>query len=137
MSRRGRILVAEFIGTAFFVFFATAAASTAKSDTLTIATAFGLSLASGIFIAAPISGGHINPAISFAMVLAGNLSILDGIGYIVAQLVGAVAGSAIGYGVLGSSGYAGWLSVAPGLSQRHGFVAEIVGTFLLVSTFFK
>jgi MIP family channel proteins len=135
-SKRVRAYFAELVGTTVFLFLSTTAASTAGSNTLTIATAFGIGLATAIFIARPVSGGHINPAVSFAMVLSGNLDIIDGVGYIVSQLAGAVAGSAIGYGVLGSEKYGGWLSVAPGLSQRQGFVAEIVGTFVLVTIVF-
>jgi glycerol uptake facilitator-like aquaporin len=136
IPKRLRAYFAELVGTTVFLCVGTTAASTAGANTLAIATAFGIGLSTAIFIAGPVSGGHLNPAVSFAMALSGNLDIFDGIGYVVSQLAGAVAGSAIGHGVLGSDKYGGWLSVAPGLNQSQGFVAEMFGTFVLLTIIF-
>jgi glycerol uptake facilitator-like aquaporin len=65
---------------------------------LTIATAFGLAIAVLVYTIAPISGGHINPAVTFAFVLCGKMPILTGIRYVVAQCLGAFLGAGIIWG---------------------------------------
>lgn len=95
-----RAVAAEFLGTAFFVFFACGAVVAAKdaggafSAPLTaISLAFGL----GIFVAvawtAGISGGHINPAVTLAMLLTGHIKLAKGIAYMVAQFLGGIGGA--------------------------------------------
>ena len=93
-----RPLVAEFIGTALFVFFgagsvvANAAAGNALG-VVGIALAHGVALALVVTIAMPISGGHINPAVSVALWLA---KVIDArrLGlYVLAQLLGAIVGA--------------------------------------------
>jgi aquaporin Z len=58
-----------------------------------VALAFGLALAAMLFATAPISGGHLNPAVTIAMALTGQLRGRDVAPYIAAQLAGGVAGA--------------------------------------------
>ena len=53
--------------------------------------AIGAALAGLIFVLAPVSGGHVNPAVSLAMYVKGSLSGTEFLAYTVAQLMGAVA----------------------------------------------
>jgi aquaporin Z len=53
--------------------------------------AIGAALAGLIFVLGPVSGGHVNPAVSLAMYVKGNLSGVEFLSYVVAQLMGAVA----------------------------------------------
>ena len=71
--------LAEFLGTLFFVYIILATGN---------AIAIGAALAIAIMFAGTISGGHINPAVSIAMVAAGKMSSSDLLPYILAQIAG-------------------------------------------------
>ena len=64
---------------------------------LSVAFAFGFALVAMHYAIVHISGAHINPAVSFAMLLEGEISFKDFLFYVIAQLLGAVAGAAILY----------------------------------------
>lgn len=96
-----RKYVAEFIGTFVLVLFAcgTAAVTGCSTDVkdvsyLLTALAFGLVIVAMAYSIGNISGCHINPAVSIAMLVNGKLSIKDFIGYILAQFAGGIAGAA-------------------------------------------
>jgi glycerol uptake facilitator-like aquaporin len=69
---------------------------------VSISMAFGLAIAVLVYTIAPISGGHINPAVTFAFVLCGKMPIIDGLRYVVAQCLGAILGAAIVWGTVAS-----------------------------------
>lgn len=84
-------LFAEFMGTMFFVLIGCGTAITATSlGGLGAALAFGLTLAATHFMAAPVSGGHLNPAVSFFFWLIKKMDLKEFLFYAIAQLVGAV-----------------------------------------------
>ena len=94
--------VAEFIGTFVLVLFAcgTAAISGCATDNknvsyLLTALAFGLVIVAMAYSIGNISGCHINPAVSIAMLINGNLSIKDFAGYLIAQFLSATAGAGV------------------------------------------
>lgn len=94
--------VAEFIGTFVLVFFAcgTAAAVGCSKDSfdsayVLTALAFGLVIVAMAYSIGNISGCHINPAVSIAMLLSKRMSIKDFLGYVIAQFAGAIAGAAL------------------------------------------
>lgn len=99
--------VAEFIGTFVLVFFACGVAAvtgcTGEANAAYVATAlaFGLVIVAMAYSIGNVSGCHINPAVSIAMLFSGKLSVVDFIGYVVAQFAGAIAGAAALMGVLG------------------------------------
>lgn len=64
---------------------------------LAVALAFGLTLTAMYYAGAHISGGHFNPAVSFAMLLEGEISFKDFLFYVLSQLLGAVVGAAVLY----------------------------------------
>lgn len=93
--------IAELIGTFVLVFFACGTAvmvgcNTASFDAayLMTALAFGLVIVAMAYSIGNISGCHINPAVSFAMLIAKKMSVKDFIAYLVAQFAGAIAGAA-------------------------------------------
>jgi glycerol uptake facilitator-like aquaporin len=93
-----RAVVAEFLGTMFFVFLGTGAvvATTAMgSDAalVAIAIAHGLGILTAVAWTASLSGGHINPAVTLAMMVTKNIKIALGLAYMVAQFAGAAVGS--------------------------------------------
>jgi aquaporin Z len=138
---------AELIGTMVLVLAGCGSAVIAGYDIhfLGIAFAFGLSVLVMVYAIGPVSGCHINPAITIAMLAAGKISLRDAIGYVVSQVIGAVIGAGIlfliasgkeGYDIAKNGlGQNGW---GPGYlgeySMGAAFIAEVVFTciFLLV-----
>ncbi|KAK6145642.1 hypothetical protein DH2020_022462 [Rehmannia glutinosa] len=80
-----RSYLAEFISTFIFVF---AAVGSTMSSLIAMANAFALSVA--VYIAANISGGHVNPAVTFGMAIGGHITIPMAIFYWIAQMFGSV-----------------------------------------------
>jgi aquaporin Z len=105
-------------------------------STLLIAFAFGLSLMAMVYSIGSISGCHVNPAVSLAMFLLRKLSVIDFIGYVVAQCLGAIAGAGLlvflfgSKDSLGANGY-GALSILS-VSLWQAAVVEIILTFVFV-----
>ncbi|WP_310502507.1 MIP family channel protein [Paenibacillus qinlingensis] len=134
--------VAEFIGTFVLVLFGCGSAATAGGELgyLGIAMAFGLSIVALVYTIGPISGCHVNPAVSLVMLVTRKLSAKDFFGYVVAQVAGAVAGSALLYAIIDSTGKAVTNLGQNGFSDGYGigitalmaFVVEIVLTFVFV-----
>uniref|UniRef100_A0A8C6WRA8 Lens fiber major intrinsic protein n=1 Tax=Neogobius melanostomus TaxID=47308 RepID=A0A8C6WRA8_9GOBI len=97
-----RAVFAEFFGTMFFVFFGMGAAlrwTTGPHHVLHVALCFGLAAATLIQSIGHISGGHINPAVTFAYLVGSQMSLFRAVFYMAAQCLGAVAGAAVLYGV--------------------------------------
>ena len=92
---------AECLGTFVLVFFACGAAVVTKCSTenyagyLLTALAFGLVIVGMAYSVGNVSGCHINPAVSLAMLITKKLSLRDFIGYVLAQFIGAIAGAAL------------------------------------------
>ena len=139
-------LVAEFIGTATLVFFGCGAAVLAGPDNvgqLGISFAFGLAIVAMAYGIGPISGCHVNPAVSLGVFLAGRMSSRDMALYWVAQFLGALAGAGILYIIASGAGgfsmteYAlgsnGWGDAyLGGYSLTAALVFEVVATFLFL-----
>src|SRR5690349_16903592 len=95
--------IAEFIGTFTLVLFGCGAAvvagpAIAAGNTvgvLGIAFSFGLAIVAMAYAIGPISGCHVNPAVSLGALVAGRMSVGDFITYVIAQVLGAIAGALI------------------------------------------
>lgn len=97
-----RAIFVEFLSTLIFVFIGLGSAlkwPSALPSILQIALAFGLAIATMVQAFGHISGAHINPAVTIAFFVGNQISILRTIFYVIAQLVGAIAGAGILYGV--------------------------------------
>lgn len=127
-------MVAEFFGTFTLVLFGCGAAILAGSDIgLTgISFAFGLALIGMAYAIGPVSGCHINPAVSLGMVAAGRMSMPDAIKYIIAQIAGAVAAAFVLLMI--ASGKADYSVATNGLGQ-NGWGAGYLGEYSLASAF--
>jgi aquaporin Z len=92
-----RIYLAEAIGTFVLVFGGCGAAVLAGSHIgfTGVALAFGLSLLAMAYTIGPISGCHINPAVTFGLMLARKIAPHTAAGYVAAQILGAVLGAAV------------------------------------------
>ncbi|KAJ0729758.1 putative aquaporin PIP-type pTOM75 [Helianthus annuus] len=88
-----------------------------------------------------ISGGHINPAVTFGLFLARKLSLTRALYYILMQCLGAICGAGVVKAFEGSTEYkllgGGANTVADAYTKGAGLGAEIVGTFVLVYTVFS
>jgi aquaporin Z len=140
--------VAEFIGTFALVLVGCGAAviggmgtGATSVDALGIGAAFGLTIVAMAYGIGQISGCHINPAVSFGVWTAGRMSTADLITYVIAQVLGAIAGAAVLYLILsgkasgwgGSLGQNGW---GPGYLGEYNvtsaFIYEVLATFLFL-----
>ena len=138
--------VCEFIGTAVLVLFGCGSAAIAGGSlgTLGIALAFGLSIVAMAYVIGNISGCHINPAVSLAMLINKKMSVKEFIGYVVAQVLGAILGIGILYAIislsglevavtgLGANGFGE--ASAVGLNMLGAIIVEIVLTFVFIYT---
>lgn len=143
-----RRLAAEFVGTFVLVLFGCGAAVLAgpQVGNLGIAFAFGLAIVAMAYGIGPISGCHVNPAVSFGAFIAGRFPLMDMLFYWAAQCLGAIVGAGVLYMIatgspdyaivrngLGQNGYG--LGHSPGdYSLEAGFVFEVVATFVFLVT---
>jgi aquaporin Z len=144
---------AEFFGTMVLVLMGCGSAVIAGADGTTgvgllgISFAFGLSVVAMAYAIGHISGCHINPAISIGMVLVGRMKIGEAMGYIVAQVLGALAGAAVLMLIAGGKadysvavnglGQNGYDAASPGhYDMMAGFVAETIFTFIFLMVIF-
>jgi aquaporin Z len=151
----GRKYAAEFLGTVLLVFFGAGSAtlvlgfrlfgSSPAAGILAVSLAFGLTYAALVYVAGPISGGHVNPAVTLGALLSGRIGLVEAIGYWLAQLAGGLVGallllwmmhtspfyskSSIG---LGTNGYGGQSILH--VSAGGAFLVEVMLTtaFVLV-----
>ncbi|KAH9553017.1 hypothetical protein CY35_09G098000 [Sphagnum magellanicum] len=145
-----RAVIVEFAATLLFVYVGVstvigvaAASSNEVVDgggvgLLGIAWAFGGMIFVLVYCTAGISGGHINPAVTFALLLARKVTIPRTVCYMIAQCAGAVCGVGVVRAVQGSTlfhEYGGGANyIHQGYSLGKGLVAEMLGTLLLVFT---
>lgn len=146
--------LAEGLGTFVLVLMGCGAATVSGISTtgpegiglLGISLAFGLSVVCMAYAIGPISGCHINPAITVSMLVAGKIEGKQAMGYIISQIVGAIIASVVlamilsgqlGYDKMGSLGANGW---GEGYLGEYGMVsaliAEIVFTFIFLMVIF-
>jgi aquaporin Z len=148
-----RKLAAELLGTAVLVFFAVGTAtlafgfhlqgaSTAAGVVMT-SLAFGLVLIALVYAIGPISGCHVNPAVTLGFVIAGRMTLRDAAGYWAAQFIGGLVGAFALWAVFASSadysaavtglGTDGWGTHSMiGLDTGGAFLAEVILTFVFV-----
>uniref|UniRef100_A0A6B2F463 Aquaporin-5 n=1 Tax=Bothriechis nubestris TaxID=1766655 RepID=A0A6B2F463_9SAUR len=136
-----RAVFTEFLATMIFVFFGLGSAlkwPSALPSVLQISLAFGLAIATMVQTFGHISGGHFNPAVTIAFFVGNQISFLRTLFYIVAQLLGAIAGAGILYGVTPTNARGNL--AANGLSNNttagQAVVVEIILTFQLVFCIF-
>jgi aquaporin Z len=149
---KNRPLIAEAIGTALLVFFGAGTAtltfgfkvtgSSASAGVVATALAFGLVLLALVYAIGPISGCHVNPAVTMGFLVGRRITLTDAITYWVAQFAGGVAGAAALYGTfhlasgykkstgLGADGFGA--SSMIGANAGSAFIAEVILTFLFV-----
>jgi MIP family channel proteins len=146
VSRRAAALVAEAVGTFLFFFVGAGSvvlathAGDAGPGLVGIALAHGLALAVLVSALGAVSGGHFNPAVTVAVRLAGRIEWGNAVGYIGAQLVGAVAAGlslrAVFPVASWSPSFIGTPALDPTIGIGAGIAIEAVLTLLLVLVVF-
>ncbi len=142
--------LAEFFGTMFLVLLACGSAVLAGPEigVLGIGLCFGLVLVCLCYCIGNISGCHVNPAVSFAMLLSNRMSFKDFVWYVVFQLAGAAVGAGFLYwfteigevpfkfgGITDNGGVVNTIAsnvCQPGVSQGMALMCEILFTMLFV-----
>jgi len=146
-----RQYAAEILGTLLFVYVgtgtvvalaakgATTGLNTAATNTC-VALAFGFAIACMVYATANVSGGHLNPAITIAFMCTGNIDVLRGFFYIISQIIGAIAASAL---VRATTPYDDWSFVSGGATKlgenitvAKGLFLEVIITYMLIFTVF-
>lgn len=140
---------AEFFGTLVLVLIGCGSAVIAGTEIsfMGISFAFGLAVLTMVYTIGNISGCHINPAITIAMLTAGKINGKETVGYIISQCLGAIAGAGIllmiakgipGYSLetngLGQNGFGEFSPMK--YSMEAGFIAEVVLTFIFLLVIF-
>jgi aquaporin Z len=148
-----RKLAAEFVGTAVLVIIAVGTATenfgfhlfggSVAAGVVTTALAFGLVLMALAYAIGPISGCHVNPAVTMGFLAAGRMKVTEAVGYMVAQVAGGIAGAAVLWGMfdqipgysrkvqgLGTDGYNSFSLTH--ISAGGAFFVEVVLTFVFV-----
>jgi aquaporin Z len=132
-----RVFAAEFIGT-FALVFVGAGAAVVNAGLLGVALAHGFTLAVMVYVFGHISGAHVNPAVTFGLVLNGTVKWGQAVFYWAAQFAGAIAAAALlHYAVTPVGGSINPALTIGALTERQpiwSMVIELVLTFFLVHT---
>ena len=133
--------VAEFIGTFALIFIGVGAIHNSADPSagvglLGVALAHGLAIAVMVSATGGISGGHLNPAVTFGLLVGGKIKPVDAVAYWVSQLAGGVAAGLVLLTIYGADGKdivaKGTPDLATGISTGTGILVEMVLTFFLV-----
>jgi aquaporin Z len=148
-----RKLAVEFLGTAILVFFAVGVATlmfgfkfagaSVAAGVVATALAFGLTLLALVYLIGPISGCHVNPAVTMGALLTGRIGVTDAVGYWIAQFAGGIVGALVLWGTfstsplynrtvtgLGTDGYGSKSMIHIGVGGA--FIFEVVLTAMFV-----
>ncbi|MEE3343831.1 MAG: aquaporin [Bacilli bacterium] len=134
--------ICEGIGTAVLVLFGCGTAVITGGNLIATSLAFGLSIVAMAYVIGGVSGCHINPAVSLAMLINNKLDKKEFIWYVIAQIIGGLCGTAILYFILSSStigvqnlganGYGSMSAVR--LNLIGAIITEIILTFVFIYT---
>ena len=136
----------EFVGTLVLVLFGCGAAAIGGAQDLIsnvgVALAFGLAIVAMAYAIGGVSGCHVNPAVSLAMLINKKISLKDFCFYVIAQILGAFAGiglllvikhnAGLDTSILGANGYGELSGINVGIGGA--ITAEIILTFVFVLT---
>ncbi|MCC9310266.1 aquaporin [Kitasatospora sp. RB6PN24] len=148
-----RKLAVELLGTGLLVYFAVGVAtlsfgfgtagSSYAAGVVATALAFGLVLLALVYVLGPVSGCHVNPAVTLGALLVGRIALVEAVGYLLAQFAGGILGSLLLWGTFANSpvysrsttglGADGWgAASAVHIDAGGAFLFEVVLTTLFV-----
>ena len=137
--------VCEFIGTLVLVLFGCGTAVITQADIVSTSLAFGLSIVAMAYVIGNISGCHVNPAVSLAMLINKKMTAKDFGFYVLAQVIGAIAGIGILSAIMVSSGVENIAETGLGVngfgsasmanvSMWGAILVEVILTFVFIYT---
>lgn len=138
-----RKYLCEFLGTCVLVLFGCGVAVFTGANLVATALAFGLSIVAVAYTIGKISGCHVNPAVSFAMWIDKRITTKDFVGYVIAQILGAIAASGLLVLIINSTtlGDVDTLGLGAntfgslgdsGITMLGALIVEIVLTFVFI-----
>ena len=148
-----RKCAAELLGTALLVFFGVGVATlmfgfgldggSVAAGVVATALAFGLTLLSLAYVLGPVTGCHVNPAVTMGALLAGRIPVAEAIGYWIAQFIGGIVGALVLWGMFSASplydrpvtglGANGWGKASLiHIGVGGAFLAEVILTAMFV-----
>ncbi len=127
--------IAEGAGTFLLVFIGTLSVALGGGSILLVSLTFGVMLFLIVLLIGPLSGAHVNPAVSLGALMKGDLSSHDIVPYWIAQCIGAIAGSVSLSLIVGSGHSLGEVLLPPNtpLTLHQAFLVEIALSFFFVS----
>ena len=129
--------LAEFVGTFALIFVGIGAIKTAGHDVLAVALAHGLTIAAFVSATLHISGGQLNPAVTFGLLCGGHMTLANAVRYWSAQLLGGFSAALICLGLFGRDVVVtGTPQLAINLNPAQGILVEAILTFFLVFVVF-
>jgi aquaporin Z len=133
-----RKLIAEAVGTFILVGMGSMAilatgAMAGSPALVVIPIGFGLGLLAAIAVAGHVSGGHFNPAVTLGAFLDKRVDLAGAVGYVVAQVVGAVAASAVILAISDTASVAGTKNMPGASGDMTAFVAEVLLTAIFLA----
>jgi len=128
------------VGTAILVFFAVGSAvfGVNKIGDLGVALAFGLTLLALAYAIGPVTGCHVNPAVTLGVLIGKGITTAEAVGYWISQVAGAIVGAALikvmveGGDVTDQTGALGTNNWGVTINMGGTFLLEVIMTFLLV-----
>lgn len=140
--------IAELFGTFVLVFVGCGTVVFSDAGVVGIALAFGLALMAMVYCIGPVSGAHVNPAVTLGVLSAGRMGLKDAIGYIIFQFIGATLGAAVLYYMLeckingynfeiGGLGQNGWGLNYGGYDLIPAIIFEFIATFIFIKVILK
>jgi aquaporin TIP len=128
-----RPCVAEFIGTFALIFIGIGAIKAAGHDLLAVAFAHGLTIAVFVSATMHISGGHLNPAVTFGALCGGHIKVPDAIRYWISQCLGGIAAAFVCLMLFGRDVVVtGTPQLGINITEGQGILIEAILTFFLV-----
>ena len=134
--------IAECLGTFTLVLFGCGIAVVSQGNLVATALAFGLAIVASAYVIGNISGCHVNPAVSLAMLLSKKITLKEFVGYVIGQVLGAIAGTGVlylvlsntnlGTSALGANGFA--ILSATNITLFGAIITEVVLTFIFIYT---
>ena len=133
MNRKA--LISEFIGTFALIFIGAGAVVTTNGNIVAVALAHGLVIVVFAYAYGHHSGTHINPAVTFGMLVAGEINSGTALRYWLVQFMGGILGAIVLSFALGDAGSdLGATVLGPNVSVIQGLIIEAILTFFLVNT---
>ena len=129
-----RKYIAEAVGTMLLTLVACGVAVTSGVDLVATSLAFGLVIVAAAYSIGNVSGCHINPAVSIAMLVAGKMDKKECVRYIIAQVVGAFVGSLLLALLLGSFKALGANGLVGDTTVWAALLVEVILTFIFTTT---